>query len=380
MQKKIFYWSPHINEEIATVKAVLNSAYSLSKYSKKYRPFIINAFGEWDNFYSKLNNLNISIIKILNFKLILPINGFLKSRLFYILFSLVIFFPLIKMIKKEKPDIIIVHLITVPVLLAGFFLKKTKFILRISGFPKLNFFRSFLWKISSKNIIKVFTPTKLTKEFLIKKGIFGNNKVFLLEDPIIEINKLNKLKREKINDLPNNPKYIISIGRLTSQKNFSFLIKSFAKIKDKIKDVKLVILGSGEEEKKIKEIIKNNNLEEDILLKDYKKNPFNYLDKSILFVMTSEWEDPGFVIIEAAACNKLILSSDVLSGPREFINNEESGLLFQKNNFDEFKNKILNFFEMDDKFFFEKKLSAKKKVKNYTVFRHFTKLSKYLDD
>ena len=380
MQKKIFYWSPHINEEIATVKAVLNSAYSLSKYSKKYRPFIINAFGEWDNFYSKLNNLNISIIKILNFKLILPINGFLKSRLFYILFSLVIFFPLIKMIKKEKPDIIIVHLITVPVLLASFFFKKTKFILRISGFPKLNFFRSFLWKISSKNIIKVFTPTKLTKEFLIKKGIFGNNKVFLLEDPIIEINKLNKLKREEINDLPNNPKYIISIGRLTSQKNFSFLIKSFAKIKDKIKDVKLVILGSGEEEKKIKEIIKNNNLEEDILLKDYKKNPFNYLDKSILFVMTSEWEDPGFVIIEAAACNKLILSSDVLSGPREFINNEESGLLFQKNNFDEFKNKILNFFEMDDKFFFEKKLSAKKKVKNYTVFRHFTKLSKYLDD
>ena len=284
------------------------------------------------------------------------------------------------MIKKEKPDIIIVHLITVPVLLAGFFLKKTKFILRISGFPKLNFFRSFLWKISSKNIIKVFTPTKLTKEILIKKGIFGNNKVFLLEDPIIEINKLNKLKREEINDLPNNTKYIISIGRLTSQKNFSFLIKSFAKIKDKIKDVKLVILGSGEEEKKIKEIIKNNNLEEDILLKDYKKNPFNYLDKSILFVMTSEWEDPGFVIIEAAACNKLILSSDVLSGPREFINNEESGLLFQKNNFDEFKNKILNFFEMDDKFFFEKKLSAKKKVKNYTVFRHFTKLSKYLDD
>ncbi len=380
MQKKIFYWSPHINEEIATVKAVLNSAYSLSKYSKKYRPFIINAFGEWDNFYSKLNNLNISIIKILNFKLILPINGFLKSRLFYILFSLVIFFPLIKMIKKEKPDIIIVHLITVPVLLASFFFKKTKFILRISGFPKLNFFRSFLWKISSKNIIKVFTPTKLTKEFLIKKGIFGNNKVFLLEDPIIEINKLNKLKREKINDLPNNLKYIISIGRLTSQKNFSFLIKSFAKIKDKIKDVKLVILGSGEEEKKIKEFIKNNNLEEDILLKDYKKNPFNYLDKSILFVMTSEWEDPGFVIIEAAACNKLILSSEVLSGPREFINNEESGLLFQKNNFDEFKNKILNFFEMDDKFFFEKKLSAKKKVKNYTIFRHFTKLNKYLDD
>ena len=66
MQKKVFYWSPHINEQVATVKAVLNSAHSLSRYSKDFRPYIINTFGEWNNFSSKLDSFKISTVKIFN--------------------------------------------------------------------------------------------------------------------------------------------------------------------------------------------------------------------------------------------------------------------------------------------------------------------------
>ena len=63
MQKKVLYWSPHINKEVATVKAVLNSAYSLSKYGKNFKPIIINTFGEWDNYSEKLKELDIGSIK-----------------------------------------------------------------------------------------------------------------------------------------------------------------------------------------------------------------------------------------------------------------------------------------------------------------------------
>ena len=63
MEKKIFYWSPHINKEVATVKAVLNSAYSLTKFSKKFKPYIINSFGEWDSFSDQLKKFNINTIK-----------------------------------------------------------------------------------------------------------------------------------------------------------------------------------------------------------------------------------------------------------------------------------------------------------------------------
>ncbi len=330
MQKKIFYWSPHINDQIATVKAVTNSAYSLSKYSKRYKPYVINAFGEWNSFSSKLKSLNISIIKIFDFKIKLPINGFAKSRIFYILFSLIIFFPLIKLIRKEKPDFVIIHLITIPVLVASLFFKKTKFILRISGFPKLNIFRKFLWKLLSKNICKIFTPTKLTKTILNQEKIFDEKNTFVVEDPIIQTREIIKLKREEICDLPKNLKYIVSIGRLTKQKNFSFLIDSFSKLKKELKDVKLLIIGSGEDQKNLISIIKSNNLEDDVILKSYQTNVFKYIDKSILFVLSSNWEDPGFVIIEAAACNKVIITSNVESGPREFIDNNKNGFLFEK--------------------------------------------------
>ena len=234
MEKKIFYWSPHINKEVATVKAVLNSAYSLTKFSKKFKPYIINVFGEWDDFSEQFKEFNINSIKIFNFKINLPINGYIKSRLFYIFLSIATVFPLIRLIKKDKPDYVIIHLITIPVLIVSFFLKrKTKFILRISGYPKLNFLRSYFWKLSSKNLYKIFTPTSLTKQILIKNNIFKEEKIFILEDPIIQIRKIAGLKREKITDLPKNLKYIISIGRLTKQKNFTFLINSFAKIKKK---------------------------------------------------------------------------------------------------------------------------------------------------
>ena len=378
MQKKILYWSPHINKQVATVKAVLNSAYSLSKYSDNFKPIIINAFGEWNDYSEKFKQLNIGSIKIFNWNIKLPINGFWKSRLFYIFLSIVIFIPLLRIINKEKPDYVIIHLITIPVLLASFFFRNTKFILRISGFPQLNIFRRSLWKILSKKLYSIFTPTLLTRELLIQKNIFSKNKVFLLRDPIVEISKIVKLKKENINDLANDTKYVISIGRLTKQKNFPFLIDSFFKLRKKIKDIKLVIIGSGEEELKLLSLIAEHKLEKYVIMMKYKKNIFNYLSNSIFFVLTSEWEDPGFVLIEAAICNKIILSSNVKNGPMEFIDNEKNGIFFKKNNYEDFEKKFLRILNTNEKILIKKKISAKIKAKKYTIFNHYLQLIKYL--
>ena len=380
MQKKIFYWSPHINDQIATVKAVTNSAHSLSKYSERYKPYIINAFGEWNVFSSKLKSLNISTIKIFDFKIKLPINGFIKSRIFYILFSIIIFFPLVNLIRKEKPDFVIIHLITIPVLVASLFFKKTKFILRISGFPKLNILRKFFWRLLSKNICKIFTPTRLTKNILNNEKIFDEKKTFVVEDPIIQIREIVKLRGEKLTDLPRGLKYIVSVGRLTKQKNFSFLINSFAKLKKELKDIKLLIIGSGEDQKNLINIIKSKNLENEVILKSYQTNIFKYIDKSFLFILSSDWEDPGFVIIEAAVCNKFIITSNVESGPREFIENQKSGFLFEKNNFLDLRSKILDYLKSSDNEILKMKVSAKLKSKKFTIFHHYRRLNKLLDN
>ncbi len=380
MQKKVLYWSPHINREVATVKAVLNSAYSLSKYDNNFKPIIVNTFGEWDNYSEKLKELDIGSIKIFDWKIKQPINGFWKSRLFYIFLSLAIFFPLIKIIKKEKPDYVLIHLITIPVLLASFFFRNTKFILRISGFPQLNIFRRSLWKILSKKLYSIFTPTLLTRELLIKNNIYTKEKIFLLRDPIIEISKVVRLKKENIDDLPKTTKYVISIGRLTKQKNFSFLIKSFSKIREKLIDIKLVIIGSGEEEEELSKLIVELKLEKYVILMRYKQNIFNYLNNSLFFVLTSDWEDPGFVLVEAAICNKLILSSNVKNGPIEFVDNENNGILYEKNDYEDFERKFIYALNTSQNILIKKKISAKIKAKKYTIFSHYLQLAEYLKD
>ena len=381
MKKKVFYWSPHINEQIATVKAVVNSALSLIKYSKNYDPTIINVFGEWNSLKNLLNDKNLNFKNLMNLNIKLPINGFLKSRIFYTFLSLVILIPLYKFLRKEKPDYLIIHLITVPVLILCFFFNfKTKFILRISGYPKLNFLRKIFWKLVSKKIYKIFTPTQITKKMLIDNGIFNENKIFLLRDPIISISNLNTLKRQKISNDFNHNNYILSIGRLTKQKNFQFLIKAYALLKKEVMHLpKLIIIGEGEEKNNLNDKIRENNMEKDIFILGYKSNVFQYLHKSLFFLLSSSWEDPGFVLVEAAASNKLILSSNVLSGPKEFLYNKSSGFLFEKENITDFKNKVKYILSnINSKEIFINKVNAKKNSKNYTLFFHFKELIKLL--
>ena len=264
--------------------------------------------------------------------------------------------------------------------MASFFFRNTKFILRISGFPQLNIFRRSLWKILSKKLYSIFTPTLLTRELLIKNNIYTKEKIFLLRDPIIEISKVVQLKKENIDDLPKTTKYVISIGRLTKQKNFSFLIKSFSKIREKLIDIKLVIIGSGEEEEELSKLIVELKLEKYVILMRYKQNIFNYLNNSLFFILTSDWEDPGFVLVEAAICNKLILSSNVKNGPIEFVDNENNGILYEKNDYEDFERKFIYALNTSQNILIKKKISAKIKAKKYTIFSHYLQLAEYLKD
>ena len=89
----------------------------------------------------KVINLSFNYFKIL------PKKGFWLSRFSYLIIFLISFIPLMLLLKKKKPHTIIIHLITsLPLILLNFFKFETKFILRISGYPKMNYIRKFFWK------------------------------------------------------------------------------------------------------------------------------------------------------------------------------------------------------------------------------------------
>ena len=233
---KVAYWCPFISE-VATVNSVLNSAISLKKFSNnKYRPIILNVFGEWNSKEKILEENNLKIIDIENNKIIqkIPKKGFFWSRISYIIIFFFSIRKLHKFLNDTKPDYLVVHLISfIPLFLSIFFKYNTKFILRISGYPILNMFRSFLWRRANNKLYAITTPTNQTRDLLAKNKIFSAHKTKYLPDPVIyieAINYKNKFQKQLFEKNFNEDKTLLSIGRLTNQKNFEFLINGFNEI------------------------------------------------------------------------------------------------------------------------------------------------------
>ena len=378
--KTVVYWSPFLTH-VATISAVIESAKSLKKYSKKYDPVIIDACGEFESYSKTLVENKIKTINLTSFKYFkfLPKNGFFKSRFSYILIFLFSFIPLYNVIKKKNPDYFICHLITsLPMLLAKLFNFHSKFILRISGLPKFTFFRKFYWRTCGNVFFKITSPTNATINHLQLIKIFDEKKILLLRDPIINIQKIEKLKKQKIDPYFEKNQFIVAIGRLTKQKNFKFLINCFQKLTNSQPNLKLVILGDGEEMQNLKRLINTKNLENNIFLLGHLQNVFNYLSRAKLFILSSLWEDPGWVLLEAAASNTLILSSDCKNGPSEIIDNNNAGQLYKVDNEQDFINKFNQIMSLDKMQIGSKKLFAKKKSYLFTKFQHFKNLEKII--
>lgn len=374
--KEIYYWSP-FTSKVATIDAVINSAESINKYSKDYKPIIINSIGEFNEYKEILSKNGIEIINLFknNIFKMLPKKNFLLSRFTYLIIFVLSFFPLLILIKRNKPDFFISHLITsLPLILFFFNLNKTKHILRISGLPKMTLFRKLLWKISAKKLFKIFCPTKGTMNYLIQNKIFPKEKINLLRDPVINITKINQMKKNDYKD----ENFFVCIGRLTKQKNFSIVVDNFKEILQIDNHIKLYIIGDGEHYKLLKNKIYKNNLEKNIFLIGYKENVFKYLKNARFFLLSSLWEDPGWVLIEAAASNTPIISSDCKNGPQEFLGDNLGGILFRNNDSVSLINAIKSFYNLSKEEILKKKIFAKKKSKNFTSFSHYVNFEKLL--
>tara|TARA_B100000989_G_scaffold295453_1_gene276589 strand:+ start:1393 stop:2535 length:1143 start_codon:yes stop_codon:yes gene_type:complete len=379
---RLFYWSPFLSN-IATVDAVTNSINSLRKYGKnqKYKSFIIDSSGEWQEKLDRISGIEIIKLYKKNYYKFLPKGNFIKSRLSQTIIFLLNFNLLRKLLHREKPDFLVAHLIvSLPLILFFFFKFETKLIIRISGTPKLNKFRRFFWTLFSKNVHIVTCPTHSSLKKLKNFKIFPEKKLRLLYDPILKVKHINTKKREKIDDRFSNTKYILSIGRLTRQKNFLLLINAFKEIVEEFPNLKLIILGEGEDREKIEKLIDNLNLDKKVFLEGYKKNIFNYLYNSECYISSSLYEDPGFSLIESGFLNKFVIAADSDTGPSEILNNSKNGLLFKNNDKKSLINKYLEFKKSSNLDVKDKILNLKKFSKNFSVFRHYQNLDKILSN
>ena len=382
MKKTIYYWSPCLTQ-VGTIKSTLNSSIALAKYNSNYEVILLNVFGEWNTYKKYLNKKGIKVKNLtFSFKNLLPKYGFIQSRFSYILISLISFIPLLILLKKKKPDYIIAHLITsLPILLFNFFSFNTKLILRISGYPQLNFLRKKFWQFSSKKITYITCPTIELMNDLKKKNIFKKDKISALYDAILNIDDFN----DKINDknflqsgsIPEN--FFLSVGRLTKQKNYFYLLDEFKALCRKYPDQKLLIIGDGELKKEIEKSIKQLGLSDNVFLIGHTSNVYYFMKRATAIILSSLWEEVGFVIVEAAVSNLSIISSDCKNGPKEFLSYGEGGLLFNSNKKQALYNSLLLFMNLNEKEILKKKIKAKKNSLKFTMYRHQIQLKKFLN-
>lgn len=170
------------------------------------------------------------------------------------------------------------------------------------------------------------------KQDMVKYFSLVESKVSVIYNPAID-----KSIYDKMNEEVDHPWFIdsaipviIGVGRFAPQKAFEDLVDAFIFVR-KQRAVRLVILGKKNEGsdyfKMIQKKINDSGFRDDIALLGFVDNPFKYLKRADIFVLSSKFEGLPGVLIQAMACGCPVVSTDCPSGPREILNNGEFGKL-----------------------------------------------------
>ena len=122
------------------------------------------------------------------------------------------------------------------------------------------------------------------------------------------------------------PPVILSVGRLTAQKDQQTLIRAFALVRKNVA-ARLLILGEGENRAELEALVSELGLASDVSLPGFHKNPFAFMARARLFVLSSAWEGLPGALIQALACGCPVVSTDCPSGPREILQDGRLGRL-----------------------------------------------------
>ena len=185
---------------------------------------------------------------------------------------------------------------------------------------KGNMYKFLMKKLYNKSDV-IACVSENIKIDLINEFNLNEDKIKVIYNPF-DIAKIQTMIEEEIEEeykeIFEKP-VVINVGRLTNQKSQWNLIRSFTKVKEQIPECNLVILGQGELEQQLKDLVKKLGLEDSVYFLGFKTNPFKYINRAEVFALTSLYEGFPMCLAEAMACNTAVISVDCKSGPREML-------------------------------------------------------------
>lgn len=122
------------------------------------------------------------------------------------------------------------------------------------------------------------------------------------------------------------PPVVVSVGRLAQQKDYLTLLRAFADVL-RVRPARLVIVGEGPERSRLLATTRELGIAEHVDLPGYRSNPYAYVRRARVFVLSSIAEGLPCVLIEALACGTPVVSTACVTGPREILEDGKWGRL-----------------------------------------------------
>lgn len=254
----------------------------------------------------------------------------LKSRLRFSVISFII--RLIRVIRRESPDILFMGAGTINAFVSPFLFllsNRTKKIARESNLPshfeKIRLIRWMYKKFYNNYDVIIAQSDDMVSELINNFDIIPS-KIKKINNPV-DVDYIRKKIMEDSQVLfPEDKINLLAAGRLTYQKGFDLLLNELSGVKNI--NYHLTILGEGEEETNLKNQMISLGMQDRVTFKGNVINPYIYMNKADVFILSSRFEGFPNVLLEALTCGCPVLANDCPGGIREIITEGFNGFIF----------------------------------------------------
>lgn len=211
-------------------------------------------------------------------------------------------------------------------------------------------FINFYKKHQTKKIFRAYDKVICLFEDLdLQSKLIEKDKIVIISNPVA-------INLKEISDI--NSKKILAVGRLAHQKGYDMLLDSWKIVNKELKDIELIIVGSGELEEDLKQQCENYKLNDSVTFISATKTIEEYYLKSAIFVIPSRFEGLPMVLLEALESGLPIISYDI-DGNRNLV--RDNGILINCFDTEAFARAIIDLYR--DK---EKRIQMSKLSKQYS--------------